>query len=85
MLYRCFLVAKIAWRLAAWVGDAWWPFDHPFFCSCLDQSDSFKRETWRTDHPCGCPKMTSNFFPEKLVIPGVVGPCWSSNLIILLI
>ena len=67
-IYRCFLVEKIAWRLAASVGDAWWPFDHPFFCSCLDQSDSFKRETWRTDNQPlrGTPKMTSNFCPRKI-------------------
>ena len=77
MLYRCFLVEKIAWRLAALLGDAWWPFDHPFFCSCLDQSDSFKRENMEDSFPpLRFPKMTSTFFPEKLVTPGVVGPCW---------
>lgn len=88
MLYRCFLVAKIAWRLAAWVGDAWWPFDHPFFCSCLDQSDSFKRENMEDWPPLHFrfPKMTSNFFPRKIGHSRsgrtlLVGPqTWSSSL-----
>lgn len=78
MLYRCFLVAKIAWRLAAWVGDAWWPFDHPFFCSCLDQSDSFKRENmedWQPT-PAVAPRWLLIFSQKNWSLQELVGPCW---------